>query len=437
MLPVTHYAMSGDVHIAYQVYGAGPVDLVYVPGYVSNIDNYWTLPSFANWLNRLGSFARVALFDKRGTGLSDRVDQLPGMDERMDDVRAVMDGVGFEKAALIGISEGGSLATLFAATHPDRCLALVLWGAFASFKHWFPTAEKLEAFFEYVDRDWGTGANYINYAPSRKNDQAFQEWFGRFERLGASPAAAKTLMRMNSEIDIMEILPSIRVPTLVLHRTEDVLVSVEGGRQLAEGIPGAQLVELPGVDHPNWVGEDSAHIADLIEEFLTGSKPAETGNRVLATVLFTDIVNSTARAEALGDRRWGELLDAHNKAVRRELGRFRGNEVKSLGDGFLATFDGPARAIKCARAIAEAMLPLGLEVRTGVHTGEVELSDGDIYGIAVHVGSRVVELAGAGETLVSRTVKDLVAGSGIAFEEFGVYTLKGVLDDWQLFRVKV
>ncbi len=436
MVPVTHYAKSGDVHIAYQEYGAGSVDLIWVPGFVSNIDNYWDQPRFANWIRRLGQSARVIMFDKRGTGLSDRTEQLPGLDERMDDVCAVMSAVGLEKAALLGISEGGTLATLFAGTHPEKCTGLVLYGAFAKFRHWFPTPEKLAGFFDYVDREWGSGASYVNYAPSRGNDPAFQEWWGRFERLGASPGAVKELMRMNSELDITNILSSVKVPTLVIHRTEDVLVSVEGGRQLSNGIPGARLVELPGTDHLAWVADDSDYIADLIVEFLTGTKPELSGDRVLATILFTDIVDSTVRAEALGDARWSDLLEAHNQAVRQELERFRGHEIKSLGDGFLATFDGPARAIKCGRAIVDAMRPLGLETRVGVHTGEVEIREGDILGIAVHIASRIVELAQAGETLVSRTVKDLVAGSGITFEDFGIHELKGAPDTWQLFKVK-
>ena len=432
----THYAKSGEIHVAYQEYGAGPVDLILAPGFISNLDNYWDQPRFNNWIRRLGRSVRVIMFDKRGTGLSDRVDRLPGMDERMDDVRAVMDAVDLEKAALLGISEGGTLATLFAATHPERCTGLVLYGAFAKFKHWIPTAEKLAGFYDYVDREWGSGASYVNFNPSYRGDAALQEWWGRFERLGASPGAVKDLMRMNSELDITDILSSIRVPTLVIHRTGDVFVSVEGGRQLSSGIPDARLIELPGTDHSVWLTDDSEHIADLMVEFLTGTKPASIDDRMLATILFTDIVDSTARAEAMGDARWRDILEAHNKAVRQEIERYQGNEIKSLGDGFLATFDRPARAIKCARAIVDAMRPLSLESRVGVHTGEVEIGNGDILGIAVHIASRIVDLAQAGEILVSRTVKDLVAGSGISFEEFGIYELKGVPDSWQLYRVR-
>ncbi len=433
MHPTTHYTKVGDVHLAYQVFGEGSVNYVFVPGFISQIENYWDEPGFARWLHRLGSFARVVLFDKRGTGLSDRLSELPGMDLRMDDVRAVMDAVEFDKAVVMGISEGGSLAALFAAHHPTRCQALVLYGAFARFTSWFPTEESLEELFQYIDSDWGSGASIPRFAPSKADDPAFMQWWGKFERLGATPGDAITIMRMNSQIDITDVLPTIRVPTLVIHRTDDVTVDVEAGRTLAERIPNAQYVELPGADHLPWVG-DTERISQEIEEFITGSKSPPVIDRVLATVLFTDIVDATARADAMGDRAWRDLLDAHDKAVRQELLRFRGNEVKSLGDGFLATFDGPARAIHCAQAIRSALLQLGLAVRIGVHTGEVELADNDVRGIAVHIASRVADLGNANDVLVSRTVKDLVAGSGIKFEEFGTHTLKGVPDDWQVFR---
>ncbi len=355
MLPTTRYAKSGDVYIAYQVFGEGPTDLVFTPGFVSHLENHWDQPDFARWLLRLARFARVIMFDKRGTGLSDRVGELPSFDQRMDDLRAVMDAVGTERAALLGVSEGGPLTALFAATHPDRCSAMVLYGTFARFSSWIPTAERLQAMLDYIDRDWGSGEIARRFAPSRQDDPTFRQWMGRFERLGASPAAVMALMRMNSQIDITEVLPSIRVPTLIVHRTGDLVVSVEGGRLLAEGIPGARYVELPGTDHLSFIGDNAAEIIDLVEEFLTGSKAAVDVDRALATVLFTDIVGSTARAEQLGDQRWRSLLDGHHAAVRREFARFRGREVKSLGDGFLATFDGPARAIRCASAISEAV----------------------------------------------------------------------------------
>jgi pimeloyl-ACP methyl ester carboxylesterase len=437
MLPTTRYAKSGDVHIAYQVFGDGPVDLVYTPGFVSHLENQWDQPDLARWLLRLARFARVVMFDKRGTGLSDRVGELPGFDQRMDDLRAVMDAVGIERAALLGVSEGGPLTALFAATHPDRCRAMALYGTFARFASWVPTAERLQAMLDYIDRDWGSGTIARRFAPSRQDDPAFQQWMGRFERLGASPAAAMALMRMNSQIDITGILSSIRVPTLLIHRTGDQVVSVDGGRFLAERIPGARYVELPGTDHFLFIGDNTVEIVDLIEEFLTGSRAVVDVDRVLATVLFTDIVGSTARAEQLGDQRWRSLLDAHHAAARREFTRFRGKEMKSLGDGFLTTFDGPARAIRCASAITEAVRPLGIELRTGLHTGEVELGEDDVRGIAVHIAARVAALAGSGEVLVSRTVRDLVAGSGIRFVERGRHPLHGLQEPTELYALVI
>lgn len=432
--PVTHYAKSGDVHIGYQVFGGGPVDLVLIPGFVSHIESYWEGPDFARWLLRLASFARVVMFDKRGTGLSDHVAELPTMDERMDDARAVMDAVGIERAALVGLSEGGPLAVLFAATYPERCRALVLYGSFARFSSWIPTPEAWNAFFGYIDQAWGTGGSLATFAPSHEHDPALRQWWGRCERLGASPAAAIALMRMNSQIDISDILSSVHVPTLVIHLTGDRTINVEGGRFLARHIAGARLLELPGDDHLFFVHEQTAAVmADAIEEFLTGSVATAVGDRVLATVLFTDIVGSTARAEQLGDQRWHNLLDAHHTTVRRELVRSRGNEVKSLGDGFLATFDGPARAVRCAQGIAEAVRPLGIQVRSGLHTGEIEITENEVQGIAVHIASRVAALAEPGEVLVSRTVRDLVAGSGLRFDERGRHLLKGLQEPMDLY----
>jgi pimeloyl-ACP methyl ester carboxylesterase len=434
MQRVTRYAKSGDIHIAYQVFGDGP-DLVVAPGFVSHIENYWEEPHFARWLNNLGGFCRVVLFDKRGTGLSDRVAHLPHMDERMDDVRAVMDAVGIERTSLLGFSEGGSLTALFAASHPERTQSLVLYGSFARFRHWIPTDDLFDGFIKYMDDAWGSGQSFPAIAPSKANDAALQQWWGKFERLGASPSAAIALMRMNREIDISGILHSIRVPTLVIHRTDDTMVSVEGGRELAAGIPGARLVEFPGTDHLWFLDHDAGGwmIAEM-EEFLTGARSAPAIDRVLATVVFTDIVDSTKRADTRGDRAWRDLLEAHDKTVRRELSRFRGREVKSLGDGFLATFDGPARAIHCASVIRDQLHGLDVPVRIGVHTGEVELTENDVRGIAVHIASRVAHIGGADDVLVSRTVKDLVAGSGIKFEDYGTHTLKGIPEAWQVFR---
>lgn len=436
MLPVTRYAKSRDVHIAYQVFGDGPVNLVLAPPFVSNIENYWDEPDFSRWLLRLASYARIVMLDKRGTGMSDRVTELPGLDERMDDVRAALDAAGMDQAALLGISEGGPLTALFAATYPDRCRALVLYGTFARFASWLPTPEALAAFLGYIDEAWGSGGSLPLFAPSRQHDPAFQRWWGRFERLGASPAAAIALMRMNSQIDISDIVSTIRVPTLVIHRTEDVTIDVEGGRFLAEHIPGARYVELPGTDHIPFVGENGMEIADLIGEFLTGSRAPIAADTVLATVLFTDIVGSTEKAVSLGDRRWRDLLDNHHTIVRRNLECFRGREIDTAGDGFLATFDGPARGVRCACAIADDMRSLGIDVRAGLHTGECEIMGEKVGGVAVHIGARVAALAGPREVLVSSTVKDLVAGSGLRFGDRGSQSLKGVPGEWRIFAAQ-
>jgi class 3 adenylate cyclase len=420
-----HYAPSGNLRIAYQVVGKGPLDLVFVPGFISNLDHYWEEPTLVHFLSRLSSFSRLILFDKRGTGLSDRLGNLPTLEERMDDVRAVLDAVGSKRAALFGISEGRAMSTLFAATYPERTQALVLYGAYGHFPSWVLPPDRLAAFFEMIERDWGTGASLKAFAPSKLSDERFKRWWARFERLGASPSAVIALMQMNNEIDIRHILPAIRVPTLVLHRTDDPRVSVEAGRYLGAAIPGAKYVELPGSDHVAWVG-DVDRLADEIEEFLTGARATLEPDRVLATVLFTDIVDSTRKAVELGARRWRELLEQHNQIIRDELSRYRGREIKTLGDGFLATFDGPARAVRCASAIAEAVRALGLEVRCGVHTGEIEMNGEDIGGIAVHIAARIAALAEGGQVLVSRTVRDLVAGSNLRLEDRGACTLKGL-----------
>jgi pimeloyl-ACP methyl ester carboxylesterase len=434
MQPDTRYAKSGDVHVAYQVFGEGAVNLVIAPPFVSNIEVYWEAPALASWLQRLASFARVAIFDKRGTGLSDRVAELPGLDQRMDDLRAVMDAAGMAQAALLGISEGGPLVAMFAATYPQRCSALVLYGGFARFTSWLPTEEALAAFLGYIDQAWGSGGSVSFLAPSLANDPAAQQWQGRFERLGASPSAASALMRMNSQIDISDIVSTIRVPTLVIHRKDDVTINVEGGRYLAEHIPGARYIELPGKDHLPWFGDNAMEIADAIQEFLTGSRAPVAIDRVLATVLFTDIVGSTEKAATLGDHRWREVLENHHAAIRRNLTRFRGREIKTTGDGILATFDGPARGVRCA--IADEIKPLGIEVRAGLHTGECETMGDDVGGIAVHIGARVASLAGPSEVLVSSTVKDLVAGSGLRFGDRGGQTLKGVPGQWHIYAVE-
>lgn len=432
--PETHYAKSGEVRIAYQVVGSGPFDLVFVPGFISNLDHYWDDDGLAHFLSRLASFSRLIIFDKRGTGLSDRLGSLPTLEERMDDMRAVMEAVGSERASVFGVSEGGAMCLLFAATYPERCRSLVLYGSYAHFFSSVLPPERFEAFLARVDETWGTGASVSVFAPTRVNDDRFKRWWARFERVGASPSAVLALMRMNSEIDVRHVLAAIRMPTLVLHRVGDTRVSIEGGRHLAANIEGARLLELPGDDHLLWAG-DVDRVADGMEEFLTGSRADIEPNRILATVMFTDIVDSTKRASSLGDRAWRGLLDQHDRRVREEIARHRGREVKTLGDGFLATFDGPARAVRCATAIVDAMRALNLDVRGGVHTGEVEFVGDDVRGIAVHIAARIAALAEGGQVFVSSTVRDLVAGSNIRFVESGFRNLKGIEEDVRLFSV--
>jgi pimeloyl-ACP methyl ester carboxylesterase len=406
MPPETQYARSGDIHIAYQVTGDGPIDLVYVPGWVSHLEHAWEYPPYARCLHRLGSFARLIRLDKRGTGLSDRVpvSELPMLEQRMYDVRAVMDAVGSERAVLFGVAEGSLMCTLFAATYPERSVALALYASLAksSSAPDYPRgmfsadpAER-EQFYERVARGWGK-PDTIPLAPTA--DRRHQEWWAAYQRFSASPGAAIALLRMNAQIDVRNALSAIRVPTLVVNRIDDPVCPIWGARYVAEHIPDARLVELAGVDHPFWVGDSDA-VMDEIEEFVTGARPGAEPDRVLATVLFTDIVGSTEHAAALGDRRWRALLDDHHSAVRRELARFRGREVHTAGNGFLATFDGPARAARCAVAITQVVRALGLEVRAGVHTGELELMGDDIGGIAVHTGARVAAEAGPGEVFV-------------------------------------
>jgi len=440
--PETRYARSGDLNISYQVVGDGPFDLLYVPGWVSNVEMMWENASMAHLLDRLSSFSRLILFDKRGTGLSDRVpvDRLPTLEERMDDVRAVLDAAGSEQAALLSHSEGGNLAVLYAATYPERTRALVTTGMFAARVWspeypWAPTPEQRERTIEELEREWGTAGPLVDLVPSRANDRAFMERFAAYSRRSASPGAAAALMRMNTNIDVRAVLPAITVPTLVIHHTDDHDANVEEGRWIAARIPGARFLELPGEDHLPWVG-DQDRLLDEVEEFLTGTRPVREADRVLATVLFTDIVGSTRRAVELGDRRWRELLEAHESAVRAELTRYGGREIDTAGDGFLATFDGPARAISAAHAIQESVRQLGIELRAGLHTGECELANDKVRGIAVHTGARVAALAEPGEVLVSSTVRDLVAGSGIAFEERGEHELKGVPGTWRLYAAR-
>jgi pimeloyl-ACP methyl ester carboxylesterase len=438
--PRTQYARSGDVSIAYQVVGEGPFDLLLALGFASHIELQWESPIFARFCDRLSSFSRLILFDKRGTGLSDPVVEAPTLEQRVDDIRAVMDAAGSERAALFGISEGGPTGVLVAATHPERITALVLHGAMARTTEapdypWASPADALrEAAAEFIAPYWGQDATGMIelFAPSLVGDAEVREYLERLERSAASPAMTQQIFEMFLDIDVRPILPTIRVPTLILHRRGDRVVNWRAGEHLAGQIPDARYVELPGVDHLPWAGDQEPVLGE-VEEFLTGARSVAEPDRVLATVMFTDIVGSTERASELGDARWRDLLSSHQDAVRRELTRFRGREVKSLGDGCLATFDGPARSIQCGQAITEVARTSGLEVRVGLHSGEVELMDGDVGGIAVHIAARVGALAGGGEVLVTSTVKDLVAGSGIRFEERGAATLKGIPDEWRLF----
>jgi pimeloyl-ACP methyl ester carboxylesterase len=438
--PPTRYAKSGDASIAYQVVGDGPIDLVLVLGFATHLELQWDSPPLARFFERISSFSRMIVFDKRGTGLSDPVADVPTLEERIDDVRAVMDAAGSERAALLGISEGGPMSVLFAATHPERVTALVLYGAMGRTTEapdypWASPAEALrEAAAEFIAPSWGQDAHGTVelFAPSLANDPETLAFTARIERSAASPAMVQRIFEMFLDIDVRAVLPTIHVPALVLHRRGDRVVSRHAGRELAAQIPGARYVELAGIDHVPWAGDAEAVLGE-VEEFLTGTRSVPEPDRVLATVMFTDLVGSTERAVELGDARWRELLSAHQAAVRRELVRFRGREVKTLGDGSLATFDGPARAIRCGSAIAEAARSAGLEVRIGLHTGEVELMNGDVGGIAVHIAARIGALAAAGEVLVSSTVKDLVAGAGIRFADRGARHLKGISDEWRLF----
>jgi pimeloyl-ACP methyl ester carboxylesterase len=437
--PEVRYARSGDVHIAYQVLGEGDVDLVFVMGWLTNLETYWELPGYRRFMQRLAGFTQLILFDKRGMGLSDR-SVMGTLEERMDDVRAVMDAVGSERAVLLGVSEGAPLSMVFAATHPERTAGLIFvggevkeileddwpWGA--------STRESYEAMLDGIssgETEWGK-VTRVWFAPSRENDPAVINWLSRLLRSSASPAAAVAFMRLGSEIDVRHVAPSIHVPTLVLHTPEDPVVPYEQGRWLAEQIEGAHFVELAGKDHVPWF-DVADQVVTEVRDFLTGFREAVEPEKVLATVLFTDIVGSTDRARELGDDEWTALLAQHHATVRTVLTQYRGREIVTTGDGFLAAFDGPARGIRCAQAILEALDGIGIPVRSGLHTGEVEVVGDDIAGIAVHIGARVAALAGPGEVLVSSTVRDLVAGSGIEFEDRGLHELKGLDEPRRLF----
>jgi len=437
MRPETLYTRSGDVSIAYQVLGDGPIDLVMAPGWIFHLEVIWEEPSFEQMMRRFTPHFRVILFDKRGTGLSDHSIGDSTVEDRMDDIRAVMDAVGSEQAVVMGWSEGGTFAAVFAATYPERTRALIMYAAGARFVSApdFPlgwTVESRELFDTYLRDSWGSGFAATVVVPSRGDDEAFRKWFGRYERMSLSPSEAVVLSTANVGIDVRHVLPTIRVPTLVLHQRDDKFVDVELGKDLAGRVPGAKFVELSGPDHLFWFGDPEETVNHIVE-FVTGARPKPEVDRVLATVMFADIVGSTERAAELGDRRWRDLLDGYYSVAGEEIERHRGRKVKTLGDGVLATFDGPARAVRCAQALAKQTKILGLDVRSGLHTGEIELISEDVGGIAVHITSRVVGHAGPGEVVVSSTVKDLVAGSGIEFVDRGAHSLKGVPGEWHLY----
>jgi pimeloyl-ACP methyl ester carboxylesterase len=439
MQPRTEYAKSGDLNIAYQVVGDGPLDLVFTFGWASHLDFQWTDPTLTRFLRRLARFARVIVFDKRGVGLSDPVPRMPTMEERMDDIRAVMDAVEVERAALIGYSEGGAMAALYAAANPDRTTALVMYETWVSGlldpeenpggKRWLEVDREVRRSIEC----WGEGAGLDLGAPSLAGKALERRMYGAFERASMSPGMALAMWESFVQGDVRYALPTIGVPTLIIHHDRS-NIPVENARYAAEHIPGARFIELEGTDHLPF-SHDADRIADEIEEFLTGARGGREPDRVLATVLFTDIVGSTQRAAELGDRGWRELLQRHDALVREELARFDGREIKHTGDGFLATFDGPARAIRCAEEIRDRLLEAGIETRAGLHTGECELTGDDVGGIAVHIAARVMASAGARDILVSSTVKELVVGSGLAFESRGTHSLKGAPGEWTLFAV--
>jgi len=431
----TRYAQNGDVSIAYRVFGDAELDLLWVPGFVSHVELYEADPAIRAFMRRLASFARLIIFDKRGTGLSDPVAGVPSLEERTEDMLAVLDAAGSQRPALFGISEGGAASALFAATYPERTRGLIIYGTAArggrDAEHpWGLSQNAYDKMFAALDA-WGEGRSLDAFAPSIKANPVQRMAWGAFERAAASPGMARSIVRAWMDVDLEPILPLIRVPTLVMHRTGDFL-DVVGGRYIGEHVPGARYVELPGDDHMPWI--DFAPIVDEIEEFLTGARHSAEPERALATVLFTDIVDSTRKAAELGDRDWRGLLDRHDELVRAELRRHGGREVKATGDGFLATFESPAAAIRCAQEVATGVQALGIRTRAGIHTGECELRGDDVAGMAIHIGARIGALAGPDEVLVSGTVKDLVVGSGIEFEDLGSRELKGVPGEWRLYR---
>jgi len=433
----TRYADSEGVSIAYQVHGEGELDLVFVPGFVSHVELMWEHPDTARFLRRLASFARLIVFDKRGQGLSDRPGNPPTLEDSMDDLHAVLEAAGCERPAVFGISEGGPMSMLFAATYPGRVSSLVLYGTYArmvrgvDYPFGLPRYG-LDRWAEMMRREWGGPVGVENWAPSKVGDTDFERWWAQLLRQGTSPAGAIALLDLYREIDVRWVLPSIDVPTLIVHRRDDRVIPLQHGSFLAERIEGARMVEVAGADHVAWTGEPD-DLLDEVEEFLTGSRRAHEPERALATVLFTDIAGSTETAARLGDRAWRKLLERHDAVVRRQLAIHRGREIKTMGDGFLVTFDGPARAIRCAAAIEAGVRELGLEIRAGVHSGEVELIGDDVGGMAVNIGARIGALADPGEVLVSSTVRELVVGSGLEFADRGTHELKGAPGEWRLF----
>ena len=436
---MARYAKSGDLHIAYIVEGDGPIDLMWIPPWISQVEYLWSERSLARVMRRITSFARLITFDRRGSGLSDPFFGAPTLEEQMDDLLAVMDAAGAERVAVFGTLEGGPMATMFAATYPERVSALALYATFAratwapGYEWAWPADVRRRRMEEQVEH-WGEGHIVAGVAPSEASDPGFMEWAGRLERLAAAPSTIRRILELIGEVDVRDVLPSIRVPTLVMHRRDDSFIQIEHSRYIAEQIPGASFVELEGGDNMFSLGDSEALLGEL-EEHLTGVRHEHEPDRMLATVLFTDICDSTSRAAQLGDRGWRSLLERHDALFRHALERHRGREVKRTGDGFLATFDGPARAIRCAASVAEAMNSLGIQVRAGLHTGELEVMDGDLGGLAVHIAARVMNRASPSEVLVSGTVKDLVVGSGIEFDDRGAHELRGVPGEWRLYAV--
>jgi class 3 adenylate cyclase len=440
MEPETRYARNGDVHLAHHVTGGGGPDLVFVPSWLHHSEHMWTHPSVAPFFARLASFSRLIMFDRRGTGMSDPIAGPVALEEQMDDIVAVMDAAGSEQAVVLAWREGSAMAALFAATHPERTRVLVLYAPMARLSpapgyEWpIPPAER-EAWVREMVATWGDGSRMLGLAPAMWDDLELRRWYARLERLAAPPGVVPVLQRMVQETDVRDVLPTIQAPTLVLHRAHDRFVDVRHARYVAAHVPGARFVELPGED-TLMPGSGEVDLLDEIEEFVTGTRRAPESARILATVLFTDLVGSTRRAAELGDQAWRGLLARHDEVVRREIERHRGRPVKSLGDGWLATFDGPARAVRCALALRGALAGLDLEVRSGVHTGEVEVLADDVGGLAVHIGARVMALAEPGEVVASQTVKDLVVGSGLEFSDRGPHELRGVPGEWRLHAVR-